>query len=451
MRKVKHGIRPIRVLPLGFATIILLGALLLMLPIASKQGDTLTFSEALFTATSASCVTGLVVVDTGTYFSMFGQFVILMMIQMGGLGFMTMATILFALTGRRISLHERMSMAEGLGENHLQGVVRLCRSAVMVTGICELTGALLLAVRFIPQYGLWNGLWYGIFHSVSAFCNAGFDLIGGYRSFTGYTGDAYVLSILMTLIAMGGLGFAVVLNIHRQHHFKRLRLHSKLVLLGTLILIFGGAALIMAIEYNNPKTLGNMPFGEKLLNGLFQSVTLRTAGFNSIDQLAMRDATKGVSIILMLIGGAPAGTAGGLKITTIATLALAMRAYMRGRFDTVAFGRTIPIEQVRRAMTLFFCGVLFVMGMTIGLSVIEQNNACGTFGIWNQLFETTSAFCTVGVSCGVTAAATLASRVILILMMFVGRVGLLTLALSLTDGARPEALLHYPQEDVLIG
>jgi len=438
-------------LPLGFICIILVGTLLLMLPISSKSGETLPFVSALFTATSASCVTGLVVVDTGTYFSLFGQIVILMLIQLGGLGFMTMATILFSLMGRRISLHDRMTMAEGLGENRLQGIVRLSRGALLVTAVFELTGMVLLSFRFIPTYGLLRGLWYSLFHSISAFCNAGFDLIGGYRSFTGYAADPYTLFVIMALIVSGGLGFSVLINIRRERRFRRFRLHTKLVLVGTLGLIVSGALCFMLIEYDNPETLGGMPFFEKLLNATFQSITLRTAGFNTINQYAMRDASKGVSVLLMLIGGAPAGTAGGLKITTVLTLALAVRAYIRGRFDTVVFGRTIPLEQVRRALTIFFIGLAFVMGMTIVVSVIEEGGVAGAYGIWNQLFEATSAFCTVGVSTGVTKVLSTASRLVLVCMMFAGRVGLLTVAMSLVEGGAKETVLHYPSEEILIG
>lgn len=451
MRKTRQGIRPIRVLPLGFFCIILIGALLLMLPISTKDGTSMPFLNALFTATSASCVTGLVVVDTGTYFSLFGQIVILILIQLGGLGFMTMATILFSLTGRRISLHDRMTMAEGLGENRLQGIVRLSRAAILVTAIFELIGTALLSIRFIPTYGMARGLWYALFHSISAFCNAGFDLIGGYNSFTGYSADPYILFVLMTLIVCGGLGFSVLLNIRRERRFRRMRLHTKIVLTGTAILIVFGTLCFMLIEYDNPATIGNMPFFQKLLNSLFQSVTLRTAGFNTIDQFSLRDASKGVSVLLMLIGAGPAGTAGGLKITTIFTLVLAVRAYIRGRFDTVVFGRTIPLEQVRRSLTLFFFGLMFVVGMTIVVSTVEQHQAAGALGIMNQLFEATSAFCTVGVSSGVTAASSTLSRVLIICMMFIGRVGLLTVAMSLVEGGVKETVLHYPTEDILIG
>jgi trk system potassium uptake protein TrkH len=255
----------------------------------------------------------------------------------------------------------------------------------------------------------------------------------------------------MLLIVTGGLGFTVLINIYRERRFKRLRLHSKLVLIGTRVLILFGTLCFLLMEYNNPETIGNMPFFQKLLNALFQSVTLRTAGFNTISEYALRDASKGVSVLLMLIGGGPAGTAGGLKITTIFTLVLAVRAYIRGRFDTVVFGRTIPLEQIRRALTIFFFGIMLVVGMTIAVSVAEQNQAAGTLGIMNQLFEATSAFCTVGVSSGVTAASAPLTRIMLIVLMYVGRVGLLTVAMSLIEGSGKEAVLHYPMEDILIG
>ncbi|MEA4914190.1 MAG: potassium transporter TrkG [Christensenella sp.] len=452
MQKAKMGLKPINVLPLGFIVVILTGALLLMLPFARKSGSSLSFIDALFTATSATCVTGLVVVDTGTYFSMFGQIVILLLIQLGGLGLMTMSMILFSFTGRKISLHDRMSMAEGLGESRLQGVVRLARGALLVTGLFELAGAVLLSFRFIPQYGFLRGAWFSVFHSVSAFCNAGFDLIGGYRSFTGYSHDPYMMFVLMALIIGGGLGFGVILNMRHTRDLRRLRLHSKLVLTGTVLLIALGTLAFLWIEYDNPNTIGNMNLFDKILNSMFQSVTLRTAGFNTIDQLTLHDASKGIGIMLMLVGGGPAGTAGGLKITTILTLLLAARAYIRGQFETEAFGRTIPLEQVRRALTLTLLGVLFLFGMATMLSFSEQDMPAGSMGLLNQLYESTSAFCTVGVSTGVTQATTHVTRVILILLMYAGRVGLLTVAMSLVEStSKKEPVLHYPQEDILIG
>lgn len=452
MGKAKTGIKPISVLPLGFVAVIFTGAILLTLPISSRGGSSLPFLSALFTATSATCVTGLIVVDTGTQFTMFGQLVILLMIQVGGLGIMTMSMILFSFTGRKISLHDRMSIAEGLGESRLQGVVRLARGALIVTGVIELTGAILLAIRFIPQYGVGKGIWFSVFHSISAFCNAGFDLIGGYRSFTGYSRDPYILFIVMGLIVLGGLGFSVILNMRNTHNMRRLRLHSKIVLTGTVFMILFGMLAFLWIEYENPKTIGNMNLLDKIINSMFQSVTLRTAGFNTIDQLSMQDASKGLSIMFMLVGAGPAGTAGGLKITTVFTLLLAARAYIRGTFETEIFGRTISIEQVRRALTITLLGVLFLLGMATMLSFSEQDMPAGSLGLLNQLFEATSAFCTVGVSTGVTAAGSSVTRVILILLMYGGRVGLLTVAVSLMEGTlKKETVLHYPPEDIMIG
>ena len=451
MRMKKHGPRPIAVLPLGFLMMILIGALLLTLPAASRLGERTPFPDALFTATSASCVTGLIVRDTGTYFSLFGQIVIIVLIQLGGLGFMTMSAVLFSLTRRRVSLYERMSMAEGIGESKLSGVVALCRGAVFVTAICEGIGAALLALRFVPKYGPSAGLWRAVFTSISAFCNAGFDLNGNYASFTGYTADAYTQLVIMALIVAGGLGFAVIKNVRTARSFHRFTLQTKLVLLATAGLIVLGTAVILFLEYNNPKTLGPMPFWEKTLNAMFQSVTLRTAGFNTIDQLNLHDATKGVGIALMLVGGAPAGTAGGLKITTVLTLAISVMAYIRGRARTTVLGRTVPHEQIRKAMTVFFCGVLYLMTMTIVISAIEQYRTDAALGFWNQLYEATSAFCTVGISVGVTSVITTASRMILASMMFVGRVGLVTVAMSLTNYYRPEPLIGYPEESVQIG
>ena len=451
MRKTFLGIKPINVLPLGFIGVILIGAILLMLPISNRDGRIFPFLSALFTATSATCVTGLVVADTATQFTMFGQLVILILIQLGGLGIMTISMILFSLTGRKISLHDRLSMAEGLGESRLQGVVRLARGALFVTGAFELLGAVLLSFRFVPQYGIGKGIWFSIFHSISAFCNAGFDLIGGYRSMTGYSHDPFLLLVVMSLIVSGGLGFGVIINMRMSRGFRRMRLHSKLVLTGTVALIVLGTVAFLWIEYDNPDTIGNMSLFDKIVNSMFQSITLRTAGFNTIDQLSMHDASKGISILLMLVGAGPAGTAGGLKVTTIFTLLLAARAYIRGSFETEAFGRTISIEQVRRALTVTILGVLFLFTMATMLSFSEQDMPAGSLGLVNQLFEATSAFCTVGVSTGVTAAGSSVTRVILILLMYGGRVGLITVAASLAESTAKEKVLHYPQEDILIG
>lgn len=445
--KQKKSSSPVRVLPIGFAVMIALGTLLLMLPAASKEGAGLPFLSALFTATSASCVTGLVVVDTGAYFSTFGQLVILLLIQLGGLGFMAAASILFVLIGKRISLSERLALAESFGETQLQGIVRLAVSAVAVTFACELLGAALLCIRFIPAYGAGRGVYYAIFHAVSAFCNAGFDLLGGYTSFTGYAGDPLVCGVLMALIVTGSLGFAVILNAGRKRRFKRLRLHSKIVLCATAVLLLGGALLILLFEYRNPATLGALPFSQKLLASLFQSVTFRTAGFNTIDQTALRDATKLLGCVLMLVGGAPAGTAGGLKLTTFITLLCAVRAQLHGRRDVELFCRRISETTVRRALCILTIGLLLATAGVMGVSLLEDGSG---FSFLDQAYEVISALCTVGVSVGVTGAACSGTRVLLILLMFAGRVGMLTIALSLT-AQRDDEGVRLPEEEILLG
>lgn len=452
MQKPKIGIRPISVLPLGFLAVILAGTLLLMLPVSNQNGAVFPFLSALFTATSATCVTGLLVADTAVQFTLFGQVVILLLIQIGGLGIMTMSMILFSFTGRRISLHDRMSMAEGFGERRLQGVVSLTRSALLVTGLIELVGAALLAIRFVPQYGAWKGSWFSVFHSVSAFCNAGFDLFGGRGSLNLYSADPYVLLVILALIVSGGLGFAVILDVRGTRDARRLRLHSKLVLTGSAFLLLFGTLAFFGIEYDNPGTIGGMRFFDKVVNALFQSATLRSAGFTTVDQLSLRDASKGVGVLLMLVGGGPASTAGGLKITTVFTLLLVARAYVRGAEDAEVFGRTISAEQVRRALSITILGVLFLFGAAMALSIVEQSMPVGRLGLLNQLYEVASAFCTAGISTGVAAAGTDATRAMFILLMYVGRVGLVTVAASLLERtSQREAALHYPKEEILIG
>lgn len=441
---------PTRALPFGFAVMIAIGTALLSLPAATQDGNGLPFLSALFTATSASCVTGLTVVDTGVCFSAFGQGVLLCLIQLGGLGFMAAASILFVLTGRRFSLEERLALAESFGEERLQGVVRLAVSAVALTLLCEFLGAVLLCVRFIPAFGVGRGIYYAVFHAVSAFCNAGFDLFGSAGSFTAYADDPLVNLTLMALIVIGSLGFAVVLDVYRKRRFGRLRLHSKIVLTATAALLIGGAALLLLFEYDNPATLGRMPLGQKLLAALFQSTTFRTAGFNTIDQYALRDASKALGCVLMLAGGAPAGTAGGLKLTTFVALLCAVRAQLCGKKDATIFQRRIPEDAIRRALCIFVIGCLLAAAGVIGVSLLENGRTGGQLGFLNQAYEVVSALCTVGLSVGLSRIASAGTRVLLILLMFAGRVGMLTMALSLT-ARRGDAALRLPEEEILVG
>jgi len=451
--KRRFYLRPIQILPLGFLCVILIGTLLLMLPAASADSSSLPFADALFTATSATCVTGLVVVDTGTHFSTLGQVIILVLIQIGGLGFMSFATLFFTAMGKKISLKDRMTMAESLNHDHLQGVVKLGLNAMKVTFTIELIGACLLAIRFIPLFGAAKGIWYSLFHSISAFCNAGFDLFGNFSSLMAFTGDYLVNIVIMLLIVSGGLGFAVVMNLTQERRFSRLKMHTKLVLFASLGLILFGAVFFFLMEYNNPATLGNLPTDQKILASFFQSVTTRTAGFNTIDQLALRDTSKLMGIFLMIIGAAPAGTGGGVKVTTFSLVLLSVWSLIRGKNDINLFGRRVAHGQVQRALAVM---VLFVAALLVGcvlISYLETDTAVGAMGLENQLYEAASAFGTVGLSVGVTAQASAASRLVLILGMFMGRVGPLTLMMALAgrNNNHPENNIQYPEASIMVG
>ena len=426
-KRFHKGISPIRILPLGFLCVALLGALLLMLPIAS-HGEPLSFFDALFTATSASCVTGLVVVDTGTHFTLFGQIVILVLIQLGGLGFMTAATLLFRATRK--------------------GVIRLCMSAVKYTFIIEGCGAALLCLRFVPDFGP-RGIWMGIFHSVSAFCNAGFDLMGNFASLTRYVGDPLVNFTIMALIITGGLGFSVIVELREHKRFSKLSMHAKLVLTATGVLLMSGMVLFLLFEAGNPATMGGLTPPQKLLAALFQSVTCRTAGFNTIPQETLTDASKFLSSILMIIGGGPAGTAGGIKVTSVAVLLLTAHACIRNHRDTEVFGRRLSAISVRRALCLALIAVLVLFAALIGITFAEQH-AHANLNFLDFFFEATSALGTVGLTAGLTAAASTFTRAILCALMYLGRAGIMTIALAI-GGRTEEPAIRYPEGNILIG
>lgn len=449
LKSIRDGIKPTQVLTYGFLSVILIGALLLMLPISTNNGG-LTLLQAIFTATSATCVTGLVVVDTGTYFTSFGQLVILIMIQLGGLGFMTFATFLFIALGKKISLKERMTMAESLGESRLQGIVKLAVNILKLTFLLELFGAFLLSFRFIPIYGLTKGIWYSIFHSVSAFCNAGFDLIGGYASFTSYNGDPLFMLTIMSLVIIGGLGFAVIVDVFRKRSFMKLRVHSKVVLVMTLVLIISGTVLFYLFEYDNPSTLANLNFPQQLLASAFQSVTTRTAGFNTIDQFSLTDSSKLLSVILMFIGGAPSGTAGGIKVSTIAVMFFITISLIRRHGDVEIFEKRLSVGIIRKAVSIFIIALTVLIIAVMMISSVENGTLVGQSGFLNILFETASAIGTVGLSTGVTLQASNLTLMIMCALMFLGRVGLLTVVFALGSRAG-ESRIKYPEEDVMVG
>lgn len=431
-----------QVILFGFLVLILLGALVLMLPACSRDGTATPFGDTLFTAVSASCVTGLVVRDTATHWSLLGQVVILILIQIGGLGVITVAVTFFRLSGRRISLAQRNMMQQSISAPQVGGIVR--RTGFLIKGaiIIELTGALLLLPVFARDFGFWKGLWYSLFHSVSAFCNAGFDLMGvreKYASLTGYAADLWVNTVIMLLIIIGGIGFLVWEDLRRNRlRVHRYRLQTKLVLVTSTILILVPAALNYLLEYRT------LPLGERILTSLFQSVTTRTAGFNTADLTKMSEPGILLMIVLMLIGGSPGSTAGGMKTTTVAVLFLAGVTVFRRRDDVECFRRRIGQDVIRNAGTILF---LYLMLFGIGSAVL-----CRAEGLplLTCLFETGSAVGTVGLSLGITPGLHLSSRIVLMILMFLGRVGALTLVYALLPGGKnPPG--RKPQETITVG
>lgn len=443
----RKNLNSTRVVVLSFALVILTGTLLLMLPVASRSGQSVGMLTALFTATSATCVTGLVLVDTWLSWTLFGQIVILLLIQLGGLGFMTGVTLILLAFHRRISLSQRLMIASNFNLKDVDGVVRVVRQVFQGTMLFEGIGAVILSACLIPHFGL-AGIWRGIFHSVSAFCNAGFDLMGiygPYSSLTEFSGNPAVLLTVMALIIIGGLGFFVWGDIRAAKCWKKLSLYSKMVLIGTAGLILTGTAAVLAVEWSNPATLGSMPVWEKTLNAVFQSVTLRTAGFNTIDQGAMMPVTKLVSILLMLIGGCSGSTAGGVKVGTICVLLLAVRAGMSGKEEVTLRGRSVPPRRIFDAMTLVFVvAVLFLTG-TFVLTVADHTP------LLDAAFEVASAIGTVGVSTGITSGLSVCSRVLLICLMFLGRVGILSFSVAFLTRKGGSAKIKYPSFDIMIG
>lgn len=443
----RSGSNALMVIALGFAAIILLGAVLLALPFASRTGESIGFFDGLFTSTSAVCVTGLIIRDTGTTFSVFGKIVLMCLIQVGGLGFMTFAIMIMRLLGRQISLRERMILRESMNEDGVGGMVRLAGWVARSAFVVELAGAIVLSIRFIPRFGWLKGTGYSIFHAVSAFCNAGFDLFGNYSSLTGYYNDVIINFAVMALIVIGGLGFGVLRNLLDARKGSALRFQTRLVLLTYGILLAFGWIFTLVAEWNNPLTLGSLNFGEKLLAGLFQSVTFRTAGFNTIDQAALRPATKLIGSFLMLTGASPASTGGGVKVTTLAVIFLAVRATVRGDGSIVAFRRSLSNQLVRRALAVMLIAVFVMLADTVIISLLQPE-----LEFMDILFECASAVGTVGVSAFGSAQLNAFSRVLIILTMYMGRIGPLTMALVLSHRqGMDQSKLQYPEGRIMIG
>ena len=448
MKKRRFHLSATQTIAIGFAVIILVGAGLLTLPAASKDGISCGFFPALFTATSATCVTGLVLFDTYTQWSTFGQVVIICLIEIGGLGFMSAASTFVFLLRRKVGLRQRMVMAQALNLNDMDGVVRIQK--LVLTGSLSIQGigALILFLRFWPRFGLKRALAWGVFHSISAFCNAGFDLFGYLKpgqSAIPFNDDPIVCLTLIALVTIGGLGFLVWEELARVRQFKKFSVYTKLVLLMTATILAVGTIVILALEWNNPATLGNMPVWQKLLNAFFQTGTLRTAGFVTLDQAALKDATKVFSILIMFIGGSSGSTAGGLKTVTVVVLLLFIWAKARGKESVHVFKRNIPGAKAVDAMTITF--------ITVMLSVFGGMLICtaAPVSFLDGWFEAVSAICTVGLSAAGTATLGTVSQYMIIAFMYFGRVGILTLSLGFLMGNRAKDRFQYADTNLLIG
>ncbi|MEV5027663.1 TrkH family potassium uptake protein [Paenibacillus sp. LPE1-1-1.1] len=435
---------PPRILVSGFALIIVLGALLLSMPFASASGERLPFLDALFTATSATCVTGLVVVDTGTYFSVAGQVILMCLFQLGGLGFMTMATLVALVLRKKISLRERLLLQEAMNQSSMEGIVRLIRRVIGYSLAIELIGFILFSFRFAFDMPIGKALFFGSFHAVSLFNNAGFDIFGGYRSLTLYVEDPIVNITAMLLIITGGLGFVVMSDLMEFRKNQKLSLHSKVVLSMTGTLIAVGTIVIFVFEFSNTKTLGSLDWSGKIWSSFFQSVTPRTAGANTLDYTALRQATVFFTIILMFIGASPGSTGGGIKTTTFTTLVGAVIAMIRGREDIVFFRYRLGKDRIFKALTITLISLGLVIIVTMVLSMTEDQ------AFLKLLFEATSAFGTVGLSVGVTPELSNVGKIVIAFTMFAGRLGPLTLAYAL--GPRTEKELYrHPEGKITIG
>ena len=440
-------ISPLQVIACGFAAVILLGSILLSLPCAAQSGESIGFMDGLFTSTSAVCVTGLIVRDTGTTFSLFGQIVLLCLIQVGGLGFLTFATMILRMMGRQTSLRERMLIRESMNEDGTAGMDKLIRWVAVCAFSVEFTGAVLLSFRFIPVYGVAKGIYYSIFHAVSAFCNAGFDLFGNYSSLSGFRGDVLVNFTAMLMIVVGGLGFGVLRDLRMRIKGGYLRLQTRLVLAVYFALTLIGFAFTLIFEWNNPATLGQLPFGEKLLAALFHSVTLRTAGFNTIDLASLRPASKLANSLLMLIGASPASTGGGIKVTTIAVILLGIRMTLRGDHAVSIYRRSISQEIIRRAIAVASIAMCIWLTDVIAISAMQPE-----LELADVLFECASAVGTVGVSAFGSASLNAVSRILIIITMYIGRIGPLTAALMIARRQdKKKARINYPEGNIMIG
>ena len=458
--KIQKNMSTPRLIAISFLAVIISGGLLLCLPISHQPGIDVKPLDAFFTATSAVCVTGLTTLITATTWSVFGKIVILVLIQIGGLSLITIFTYFIVHLGRKVTLKDRLTVQATFNINDLSGMVRLVLLVIRGTFICEGLGALILTFSFLGKGFVWyNAIANGVFHSISAFCNAGFDNIGEY-SLMPYATDPVINFVVMGLIVLGGIGFSVWRDLRLKVKFRikpeikrkhRLSLHSRLALIATAALIVLGAVYFFIAEYNNPETLGPLSVGGKIVCSFFQSVTLRTAGFFTIAQNGLSETSKMVSSVLMLIGGSPGGTAGGMKTVTVAILFLSVWSTLNGRRNIFAFGKTLPTFTLLRALTIIVIMLLIWLGGGIVLTITERGSVFAHTSA-DLLFEVASALGTVGVSTGITLFLSPLGKLLLMLCMYVGRIGPITIILSLQQHASTaNERIQYPDEDVMIG
>lgn len=432
-----------QVLVFGFIIMILVGTILLMLPIMTSPGKHTGFLTAFFTATSAVCVTGLVVVDTGTHWSLAGQVLILLLIQIGGIGFMTMAIIIFMVMGKKIGLKNRLLVQESLNQLSLQGVIHLTKMILLFTLITESVSAIMLAIRWTGEMGVLKAVWFGIFHSVAAFNNAGFDLFGNYRSLTQFASDPVVNFAIIVPVIIGGLGYSVVYEIWaKKGRVKKFSLHTRLVINITIVLLVLGILMFAVIEWNY--SLQGLTFKEKLLVSVFQGTTQRTAGFNTVDITGLHASTLFSFIIFMFIGASPGSTGGGVKTTTVSLLLLASVAISKGHSDIQLYNRRIPFDQVYKSLAIFMMSVFWVVIVTMILTVTENAD------FLKIIFEAVSAFGTAGLSIGQTGRLSQIGQLLIALTMFLGKMGPLTVAIALAE-KKKRANIKYSEERIIVG
>ena len=437
---------PYLVFFLGFATVILTGTILLTLPIASRDGNSVGFINALFTATSATCVTGLAVVNTADYWTVFGKVIIIVLIQIGGLGVMTMTAMISFFFGKKISLKTRLLIMEERNTDELQGVVRLTKNILLYTFGIELVGAILFSFVFIKDYGVSKGIAFSLFHSISSFCNAGFDLIG--NSMINYVDNPIITLSVCSLVVVGGIGYYVFWDVYGCKNVHMLTLHTKIVLIVTSTLLIGGSIAMFVLEHNNPGTMGNLSLSGKIQASIFQAVNPRTAGFNSVPTENLRMSTAAIMLMLMFIGGSPASTAGGIKTTTFAVLIISFYNLIKGKRDFEVFERRIMPETTIRAAAIAMISMMLVMFVSILLAITEESTG---YDFLDLLYETVSAFGTVGLSRGITPSLSNSGKLLLSALMFIGRVGPMTVAYALLKQNKNIGNYTYPEGKVIIG